>query len=42
LKQMAFDRNAVYRLVIANDTEAGEEITFHIDIAFADDFGFDI
>lgn len=31
----------IYRLIIANDTDV-EEIEFHIDIAFADDFGFDL
>lgn len=30
-----------YRLVIANEIDV-EEIEFHIDIAFADDFGFDL
>jgi uncharacterized protein (TIGR02687 family) len=42
LKSMTFDRNKVYRLVIANGTDAPEEIDFHIDIAFADDFGFNL
>jgi len=42
LKQMQFKRNKIYRLVIANDTDAPEEIEFQIDIAFADDFGFDL
>lgn len=42
LKQMQYNRNKIYRLVIANDTDAPEEIEFHIDIAFADDFGFDL
>jgi uncharacterized protein (TIGR02687 family) len=42
LKQMAFNKNRIYRLVIANDTDAPEEVEFHIDIAFADDFGFDL
>jgi uncharacterized protein (TIGR02687 family) len=42
LKQMQYHRNKVYRLVIANDTDAPEEIEFHIDIAFADNFGFDL
>jgi uncharacterized protein (TIGR02687 family) len=40
LKSMTFDRNKVYRLVIANDTDVPEEIEFHVDIAFSDDFGF--
>jgi hypothetical protein len=42
LKQMQFDKNKTYRLIIANDTDVPEEIEFHIDIAFADDFGFDL
>jgi uncharacterized protein (TIGR02687 family) len=42
LKQMQFNRNKIYRLVIANDTDAPEEVEFRIDIAFADDFGFDL
>ena len=42
LKQMQYNRNKTYRLVIANDTDAPEEIEFRIDIAFADDFGFDL
>jgi uncharacterized protein (TIGR02687 family) len=42
LKQMKYDRNKIYRLVIANDTDVPEEIEFRIDIAFADDFGFDL
>lgn len=42
LKQMQYNRNKPYRLVIANDTDAPEEIEFRIDIAFADDFGFDL
>ncbi|MEX1029996.1 MAG: BREX-1 system phosphatase PglZ type A [Paenibacillaceae bacterium] len=42
LKQMQFDRNKIYRLVIANDTDVPEEAEFRIDIAFADDFGFDL
>lgn len=42
LKQMQFNRNKIYRLVIANDTDVPEEIEFRIDIAFADDFGFDL
>ena len=35
------DKKKVYRLVIANEIDV-EEIEFHIDIAFADDFGFDL
>ncbi len=42
LKQMQFDRNKIYRLVIANNTDVPEETEFRIDIAFADDFGFDL
>lgn len=42
LKQIKYNRNKIYRLVIANDTDVPEEIEFHIDIAFADDFGFDL
>jgi uncharacterized protein (TIGR02687 family) len=42
LKQMQYNKNTVYRLVIANETDAPEEVEFRIDIAFADDFGFDL
>ena len=42
LKQMQYNRHKTYRLVIANDTDAPEEVEFRIDIAFADDFGFDL
>ena len=42
LKQMKFNKNKIYRLVIANDTDVPEEFEFRIDIAFADDFGFDL
>jgi uncharacterized protein (TIGR02687 family) len=42
LKQMQFNRNKIYRLVIANDTDVPEEYEFRIDIVFADDFGFDL
>jgi len=42
LKAGAYDKNKLYRLVIANDTDVPEEVEFHIDIAFADDFGFDL
>jgi uncharacterized protein (TIGR02687 family) len=42
LKQMQFNRNKIYRLVIANDTDVPEEFEFRIDIVFADDFGFDL
>lgn len=41
LKAKTYDKNKVYRLVIANDTDVPDEIEFHIDIALADDFGFD-
>jgi hypothetical protein len=40
LKPIAFDRSKTYRLRLANDTDAPVEIEYHIDIAFADDFGF--
>ena len=42
LKQMQFTKNRIYRLVIANDTDVPEDVEFRIDIAFADDFGFDL
>lgn len=42
LKQMQYHRNKIYRLFIGNDTDAPEEVEFRIDIAFADDFGFDL
>ena len=42
LKSMTFNRNKIYRLAIANDTDVPEEVEFRIDIAFADDFGFDL
>lgn len=42
LKAGAYDKNKIYRIVIANDTDVPEEVEFHIDIAFADDFGFDL
>ena len=42
LKQAQYIKNKLYRLVIANDTDAPEEFEFRIDIAFADDFGFDL
>lgn len=42
LKAGAYDKNKKYRLVIANDTDVPEKVEFHIDIAFADDFGFDL
>ncbi|MFP3153621.1 BREX-1 system phosphatase PglZ type A [Lachnospiraceae bacterium ZAX-1] len=42
LKQMQYNKNKLYRLVIANDTDAPEEVEFCIDIALADDFDFDL
>jgi len=42
LKPMAFDCNKIYRLRIEVGTDEPQEIEFHIDIAFADDFGFDL
>ncbi|MGI6252175.1 MAG: BREX-1 system phosphatase PglZ type A [Aminivibrio sp.] len=42
LKQIRYDKNKFYRLVITNDTDAPEEVKFSIDIAFVDDFGFDL
>ena len=42
LKPMQYNRHKIYRLCLANDTDAPEEIEFRIDIAFADDFGFDL
>lgn len=42
LKAGAYDKNRIYRLVIAGATDGPEEIEFHIDIAFAEDFGFDL
>jgi hypothetical protein len=42
LKQMAYNRDEIYRLVIKNDTDIPEEADFRFDIAFADDFGFDL
>ena len=41
LKAGTYSNKKIYRLIIANDTDV-EEIEFHIDIAFADDFGFDL
>ena len=41
LKAGMYDKKKVYRLVIANDIDV-EEVEFHIDIALADDFGFDL
>lgn len=42
LKAGSYDRNRLYRLVVTNGTDVPEEIEFHIDIAMADDFGFDL
>lgn len=42
LKAGAYDSKKIYHLVIANNTDVPEEVEFHIDIAFADDFGFDL
>lgn len=42
LKAGVYDKNTIYRLIIANDTDVPNEEEFHIDIAFADDFGFDL
>lgn len=42
LKAGSYNRNKLYRLVITNGTDVPEEIEFHIDIAMADDFGFDL
>jgi hypothetical protein len=42
LKQMAYDVNKIYRLVVKNDTDVPEEVEFRFDIAYADDFGFDL
>lgn len=41
LKSGIYDKKTIYYLVIADD-KSTEEIEFHIDIAFADDFGFDL
>lgn len=42
LKAGSYNRNRLYRLVITNGTDVPEEVEFHIDIAMADDFGFDL
>jgi len=42
MKSNAYDRNKIYRLVITNGKDIPKEIEFRIDIAFADDFGFDL
>lgn len=41
LKGGAYDKNKTYRLVITNGKDLPQQIPFTIDIAFADDFGFD-
>lgn len=42
LKSRAYDKNKIYRLIITNGADCSEGFEFHIDIAFADDFGFDV
>lgn len=42
LKAGIYDPIRCYRLVIASETGLPEETEFRIDIAFADDFGFDL
>lgn len=42
LKAGSYNRKKIYRLVIANETDIPTEAEFSIDIAFADDFGFDL
>jgi uncharacterized protein (TIGR02687 family) len=42
LKQMAYNRDKIYRLIIKNGADVPEETEFRFDIAFADDFGFDL
>lgn len=42
LKNGAYDKNREYRLVITNGIDIPQEEVFHIDIPFADDFGFDL
>lgn len=42
LKAGSYNKNKIYRLVITNGTDLPQEEEFHIDIAFADDFGFDL
>lgn len=41
LKGGAYDKNKTYLLVITNGKDLPQQIPFTIDIAFADDFGFD-
>jgi uncharacterized protein (TIGR02687 family) len=40
LKHMQFNNSKIYRLVIANEVDIPEEIEFHFDLAFTDDYGF--
>ena len=40
LEPNTFDKNRIYRLVVTNGVDAPLEIDYHIDIAFAGDFGF--
>ena len=42
LKSAAYNKNKTYRLVITNGVDLPTEEDFQIDIAFADDFGFDL
>ncbi len=40
LKQLQYNKNKTYHLVISNGVDVPEEVEFRIDIAFAGDFGF--
>jgi uncharacterized protein (TIGR02687 family) len=42
LKQMPYNRDKLYRLVVKNGTDIPEEAEFRFDIALADDFDFDL
>lgn len=42
LKSAAYDKSKAYHLVITNGVDLPAEESFQIDIAFADDFGFDL
>ena len=42
LKAGSYNRKKIYRLVIARERDIPIEVEFTIDIAFADDFGFDL
>lgn len=42
LKSATYNKNKTYRLVITNGVDFPTEEDFQIDIAFADDFGFDL